>query len=100
MRVIRSLFFAGLALAAMAMSVATPAIALTPADPGIHVSTKARFASPAIYHVQTDEVALICEAPAGMLGHARERQPAMTRAVTGTLPAGTSPSSIVFRMRC
>lgn len=100
MRMIRSLIFAGLAIAAMAISAVTPAVAISPIDAGIYVSTKARFASPAIYHPQTDQVALICEAPAGTLRHARDRQPAMTRAATGTLPTGTSPSSIVFRMRC
>lgn len=100
MSTIRSIIFAGLAIAAVAMSAVTPAVALTPVDPGIYVSAKARFASPAVYRVHEDRVALICEAPAGTLARARERQPALTEPVNATLPPSTSPSSIVFRMRC
>ena len=100
MSMIRSLIFAGLAIAAMAISAVTPAVAVSPIDPGIYVSTKARFASPAIYHPQTDQVALICEAPAGTLRHARDRQPALSQAVNAIVPPGSSPSSVVFRMRC
>lgn len=100
MRTIRTLIYAGLAIAAMAMSAVTPAVAVTPFNPGIYVSIKARFASPAVYRVHEDRVALICEAPAGTLGRARERQPALTEPVNVALPPSTSPSSLVFRMRC
>lgn len=68
MRMIRSLIFAGLALAAMAFTSIAPAVAATPTDPGIYTSIKASLEAPAILQVYDDNVALTCEAPAITLG--------------------------------
>lgn len=50
MRFLRSIVFAGLALAAMAVCAAMPAAASVPIDPGIHVmaQNKAVYPAPAI----------------------------------------------------
>jgi len=64
MRMIRSLIYAGLALAAMAFTISAPAVAATPTDPGIYHSIKASLDAPAILQVREDVVALTCEAPA------------------------------------
>ena len=64
MRMIRSLIYAGLALAAMAFTISAPAMAATPTDPGIYESIKASLDAPAILQVYDDVVALGCIAPA------------------------------------
>lgn len=64
MRSIRSLVCAGLALAAMAFTMAMPAAAATPADPGIYEAVKVSVEKPMIEHVYADVVALSCIAPA------------------------------------
>lgn len=64
MRMIRSLIYAGLALAAMAFSLAAPAVAATPTDPGVYEAVKASVEKPMIHHVYADIVALSCISPA------------------------------------
>lgn len=64
MRMIRSLIYAGLALAAMAFTIASPAVAATPTDPGIYEAVKASIDTPAVLHVHDVAVALPSEAPA------------------------------------
>lgn len=64
MRMIRSLVCAGLALAAMAFTIAAPAVAATPADPGIYEAVKVSTEKPMIHQVYADVVALGCIAPA------------------------------------
>lgn len=70
MRMIRSLIYAGLALAAMAFTISAPAVAATPTDPGIYQSVKASIETPTILQVREDFVALTCEAPAAMVSRA------------------------------
>jgi len=64
MNSIRSLVCAGLALAATAFTIAAPAVAATPTDPGVYESMKASIEKPAFIHVHEVAVALPCEAPA------------------------------------
>lgn len=64
MNSIRSLVCAGLALAAMAFSIAAPAVAATPTDPGVYEAVKASIEKPMIHQVYADVVALGCIAPA------------------------------------
>jgi hypothetical protein len=64
MRMIRSLIVAGLALAAMAFTIAAPAVAATPTDPGIYEAIKVSVETPMIKQVYADVVALGCIAPA------------------------------------
>lgn len=73
MRMIRSLIVAGLGLAVMALSLAAPAIAATPPDPGIYQPIKASLDAPAILQVYGDHVALTCEAPAAIISAAAGR---------------------------
>ncbi len=71
MRMIRSLIYAGLALAAMAFTISAPAVAAT--DPGIYQSVKANVEMPAIIQVHEDTVAMACEVPATILTPAAGR---------------------------
>ncbi|MCD1267073.1 hypothetical protein B5M44_18000 [Shinella sumterensis] len=64
MNSIRSLVCAGLALAAMAFTIAAPAVAATPTDPGAYEAMKASIEKPAFLHVHEVAVALPSEAPA------------------------------------
>ena len=64
MRMIRSLIYAGLALAAMAFTIAAPAVAATPTDPGIYEAVKASVEKPMIHQVYADVVALPSISPA------------------------------------
>lgn len=48
MRLIRSLVYAGLALAAMAFTIASPTVAAVPTDPGIYEAVKASIDTSAI----------------------------------------------------
>lgn len=63
MRMIRSLVCAGLALAAMAFTMAMPAVAATPTDPGIYEAVKASVDKPMVHQVYADVVCLNCIAP-------------------------------------
>jgi len=63
MRMIRSLIYAGLALAAMAFTIASPAVAATPTDPGIYEAVKASVEKPMIHQVYADVVCLSVIAP-------------------------------------
>lgn len=63
MRMIRSLIYAGLALAAMAFTIAAPAVAATPADPGVYEAVKASIEKPMIHQVYADVVCLSVIAP-------------------------------------
>lgn len=67
MRMIRSLIYAGLGLAVMALSFAAPSVAATPPDPGIYQPIKASLETPAILQVHEDMVTLTCEAPATII---------------------------------
>lgn len=73
MRMIRSLIYAGLALAAMAFTISAPAVAATPTDPGIYEAVKASIDSPAILQVHDDAAALTCEAPFAVMSAATGR---------------------------
>lgn len=73
MRMIRSLIYAGLALAAMALSFAAPAVAVTPTDPGIYQPIKASLDAPAILQVYDDHVGLTCEEPSAIISAAAGR---------------------------
>jgi len=64
MRMIRSLIYAGLALAAMAFTIAAPAVAATPTDPGIYEAVKASIDKPAVLQAHDVAVALPSDAPA------------------------------------
>jgi hypothetical protein len=64
MRMIRSLIYAGLALAAMAFTISAPAVAATPTDPGIYEAIKVSVEKPMLLQVYQDVVALNCIAPA------------------------------------
>ncbi|WP_439605475.1 hypothetical protein [Shinella sp.] len=64
MRMIRSLIYAGLALAAMAFTIASPAVAAVPTDPGIYEAVKVSVETPMIHQVYADVVALGWIAPA------------------------------------
>ena len=101
MRMIRSLIYAGLALAAMAFTLAAPAVAATPTDPGIYQSIKASLDAPAILQVNEDTVALTCEAPATTIGAAVGRSsfpsdPGMNI----TDATGTRLNLVEVRSRC
>lgn len=63
MRMIRSLIYAGLALAAMAFTISAPAVAATPTDPGLYEAVKANVEKPMIDQVYADVVCLNCIAP-------------------------------------
>ncbi|MCO5152563.1 MULTISPECIES: hypothetical protein [unclassified Shinella] len=63
MRMIRSLIYAGLALAAMAFTISAPAVAATPTDPGIYEAVKASVEKPMIHQVDADVVCLNCIIP-------------------------------------
>lgn len=73
MRMIRSLIYAGLALAAVAFTISAPAVAATPTDPGIYQPIKASLDAPAILQVYDHHVALTGEAPAVTLSVADGR---------------------------
>ncbi|WP_119256265.1 hypothetical protein [Shinella zoogloeoides] len=77
MRSIRSLICAGLALAAMAFTIAAPAVAATPTDPGIYEAVKASVEKPMIHQVYADVVCLSVIAPSV------EPQSAATRSSVG-----------------
>ena len=64
MRMIRSLIYAGLALAAMAFTISAPAVAATPTDPGVYEAVKVSVETPMIHQVYVDVVALGCIVPA------------------------------------
>lgn len=64
MKSIRSLVCAGLALAALAFTMAMPAVAATPTDPGVYEAVKASIETPAVLQVHEVAVALPCEASA------------------------------------
>lgn len=61
MNSIRSLACAGLALVAMAFTIAAPAVAATPTDPGVYEAMKASIDKPAFIQVHEDNIALACE---------------------------------------
>ena len=63
MRMIRSLIYAGLALAAMAFTISAPAVAATPTDPGIYEAVKVSVEKPMIHQVYADVVCLSVIAP-------------------------------------
>lgn len=101
MRIIRSLIYAGLPLAAMAFTIAAPAVAATPPDPGIYQSIKANLDAPAILQVHEDTVALTCEAPAAILSAAAERSRLPTTARVNIADAsGARLNLIEVRSRC
>lgn len=58
MNSIRSLVCAGLALVAMAFTIAAPAVAATPTDPGVYEAVKASIEKPMIHQVYADVVCL------------------------------------------
>ncbi|MGB3814027.1 MAG: hypothetical protein WA950_12450 [Shinella sp.] len=96
---IRSLIYAGLALAAMALTISAPAVAATPTDPGIYQSVKASLDAPAILQVYDEHVALTCEAPAVMT----RSDGRSLGAADSLILANTSSSPIRFvelRRRC
>lgn len=64
MRMTRSLIYAGLALVAMAFTIAAPAVAATPTDPGVYEAVKASVEKPMTHQVYSDVVALGCIVPA------------------------------------
>jgi hypothetical protein len=101
MRMIRSLIYAGLALAAMAFAISAPAVAATPTDPSIYNSIKASIDAPAILQVHNDTVALTCEAPAAMVIAAAGRSsfPTNERVTIADAPA-TRLNLIEVRSRC
>lgn len=84
MRMIRSLIYAGLALAAMAFTIAAPAVAATPTDPGIYQSVKASLDAPAILQVYDEHVALTSQAPALGVSDPRWRSSAEPSSLTFT----------------
>jgi len=100
MRMIRSLIFAGLALAAMAFTIAAPAVAATPTDPGIYQSIKASIDAPAILQVNEDTVALTCEAPAAFMARAAGRSSYPSDALTIVAATGSRLHFIEVRSRC
>ncbi|MCD1266056.1 hypothetical protein B5M44_24925 [Shinella sumterensis] len=63
MNSIRSLICAGLAIAAMAFTIAAPAVAATPTDPGVYEAVKASIEKPMIHQVYADVVCLSVIAP-------------------------------------
>ncbi|KNY13101.1 hypothetical protein AKG11_31000 [Shinella sp. SUS2] len=63
MRMIRSLIYAGLALAVMAFTISAPAVAAVPTDPGIYEAVKASIEKPMIHQVYADVVYLNCIVP-------------------------------------
>lgn len=101
MRMIRSLVCAGLALAAMALSFAAPAVAAMPPDPGIYQPIRASLDAPAILQVYDDHVALTCEAPAAIISAAGGRSsfPADTRMNIADA-TGVRLNLIEVRSRC
>lgn len=100
MRMIRSLIFAGLALAAMAFTSIAPAVAATPTDPGIYEAVKASIDAPANLQVYDDNVALTCEAPALTLGRADGRSSYPVEAVHVADATGGRLHFVEFRRRC
>jgi len=101
MRMIRSLVCAGLALAAMALSFAAPAVAATPPDPGIYQPIKTSLDAPAILQVYDDHVAMTCEAPAAIISAAAGRSSLPTDARLNIADAsGTRLNLIEVRSRC
>lgn len=101
MNSIRSLICAGLALAAMAFTIAAPAVAATPTDPGVYQSIKASIEAPAILQVHKDIVALTCEAPAAIVSRADGRSSFPTdERVTIADASGTRLNLFEVRSRC
>lgn len=101
MRMIRSLIYAGLALAAMAFTIASPAVAATPTDPGIYEAVKASIDSRAILQVHDDAVALTCEAPSAVMSAATGRSSLPTDAGMNVTDAtGARLHFIEVRSRC
>lgn len=101
MNSIRSLIYAGLALAAMAFTISAPAVAATPTDPGIYEAVKASVDSPAILQVHEDAVALTCEAPTAMMSAAAGRSSLPTDTRVNIADAtGTRLNLIEVRSRC
>jgi hypothetical protein len=102
MRMIRSLIYAGLALAAMAFTISAPATAATPTDPGIYEAVKASLDAPTILQVYDDHVALTCEAPAAIISAvATGRSSFPTDARVNIADAsGTRLNLIEVRSRC
>lgn len=99
MRVIRSLIYAGLALAAMAFTIASPAVAAVPTDPGIYEAVKASIDAPAILQVHDGAVALTCEAPFAVMS-AAGRSPLQTGTLNITDSTGARLLFIEVRRRC
>ena len=101
MRMIRSLIYAGLALAAMAFTISAAAVAATPTDPGIYQSIKASLDAPGILQVHKDTVALTCEAPAAMMSAAAGRSPLPTDTRVNIADAtGIRLNLLEVRSRC
>lgn len=101
MRMIRSLIVAGFGLAVMALSLAAPAIAATPPDPGIYQPIKASLDAPAILQVYDDHVALTCEASAAIISAAASRSSLRTDARVNIADAtGIRLNLIEVRSRC
>ncbi|MCA0340948.1 MAG: hypothetical protein LCH99_14620 [Proteobacteria bacterium] len=101
MRMIRSLIYAGLALAVMAFTISAPAVAAVPTDPGIYEAVKASIDSPAILQVHDDAVALTCEAPFAVMSAAAGRSslPTDTR-MNITDATGARLHLVEVRSRC
>lgn len=100
MRVIRSLIYAGLALAAMAFTIASPAVAAVPTDLGIYEAVKASIDAPAILHVHDDVVALTCEAPFAVMSAVAGRSHPQTGMLNITDATGARLHFIEVRRRC
>ncbi|MDG4675855.1 hypothetical protein P9A16_32665 [Shinella sp. 838] len=100
MRMIRSLIYAGLALAAMALTMSAPAVAATPTDPGIYEAVKASIDAPAILQVHEDAVALTCEAPAATLSRADGRSSFPGETMNVADAAGSRLHFVEVRRRC
>lgn len=102
MRMIRSLIYAGLALAAMAFTIASPSVAATPADPGIYQPIKASLDAPAILQVHDDAVALTCDVPATIASAVTGGRSSLPidKRVTIADASGTRLNLIEVRSRC
>jgi hypothetical protein len=100
MRMIRSLIYAGLALAAMAFTISAPAVAAVPTDPGIYEAVKASLDAPAVLQVHDDAVALTCEAPPAMLSRADGRSSFPGETMNVADATGTRLHFVEVRRRC
>jgi hypothetical protein len=101
MRMIRSLIYAGLALAAMAFTISAPAVAAVPTDPGIYQPIKASLDAPVILQVHDAAVALTCEAPFAAMSASTGRSSLPTDARMNITDAtGTRLNFVEVRSRC